>query len=187
MLFGFMNPKYKQESEKVFDSALIRAKDVFPTLFEKDSETKEDRDQKFEAISVFMALYIWSLQQSESNKNVKRFLERIYEEMYDRYDIALREQGVSDVKVGPTIRALAAKFRTRLEDYGDVFLSGNTKSLSDMLLDKKLCGMPAAMSISIKLEAEAKMLKKIDLEGWILHLDHPSTGKYEPHENASES
>lgn len=178
MIFGFFNSKYKQESAKVFDSALERAKNSFPKVFNKESETKEERELKFEAISVYMSLYIWSLQKIDAGK----LLERVYEEMYDRYDIAIREQGVSDVRVGPTIRALAAKFRNRLDVYGDSFSTGETKKLLEELNEKQLCDTQTAVKLSIELEAEAKMLKELSLKDWLKHLKNPKTGLYEPHE-----
>lgn len=183
MLFGLITPKYKQESQWVFDSALARAKAMFPETFTKDSITKEDRDSKFEAISVYMALYVRTLLQMETNpKASHKLLQRVYEEMYDRYDIALREQGVGDVKVGPTVRALAAKFKTRLEKYTAAYQNNASKDIVEVLVEFGLCSKMQAMQLSIRLCAEAKLMQNLSLEQWLQHIKNPTVGAYEPHE-----
>ena len=182
MFFGWKSSKYKQESELVFNSAVFRAENAFNDLFAQASSSKEIREQKFEAISVFLCLYIWSLQKHESVKKYHTLLERIYETMFDRYDVAVREQGVSDVRVGPTIRALASKFRGRMDVYGESFENKDGKELASRIAEKGICSEAMAKQLAITLIVEAQKIQNMDWDAWFAHLEHPVTGKYEPHE-----
>jgi hypothetical protein len=51
------------------------------------------------------------------------------EAMFDDFDINLREQGVSDIRVGPEVRKLAAAFNGRQLRYFEAFSTGKPKDL----------------------------------------------------------
>lgn len=186
MIFNFFKPAKSVYTEEVFKSALAQAQKTFPNRFNVETATVEERREKFEGISIFMALYTWYLKE-EGSKDATKLSQDSYDHMFDLYEIALREQGVADVRVGPEVKKLAAAFHGRLESYGAAFSEADTAKLTESLIRNHVCDKPKAMGLSIALISEARKMKSQNLKDWISNLKNLQKGIYEPKEYVEEN
>lgn len=181
MIFNFLKPSQNKQANEVFNSALAQAKNMFPDRFMHDSTTVEQRREKFEAISIYMALYAWYLKE-EGSKQAKKLSQDAYDYMFDLYEIALREQAVADMRVGPEVKKLASAFHGRLDSYGKSFSKGDTAMLSQGFVRNHVCGKEKAMGLSISIISEAKKMQEQSLESWLDNLKNLQKGANEPKE-----
>lgn len=186
MIFNFLKPAKSDRTEEVFKSALAQARKTFPNRFNVESATVEARRQKFEGISIFMALYTWYLKE-EGSATATKLSQDSYDHMFDLYEIALREQGVADVRIGPEVKKLAAAFHGRLESYGTAFSEGDTAKLTESLIRNHVCDKQKAMALSIALISEARKMKTQNFEEWVANLTNLQKGVYEPKEYIEEN
>tara|TARA_R110000868_G_scaffold190862_2_gene434965 strand:- start:30549 stop:31124 length:576 start_codon:yes stop_codon:yes gene_type:complete len=186
MIFNIFNRHIDRNTTKVFESALAQAKNTFPQRFKNETSSVEERREKFEAIAIFMALYAWYLK-GEGSKRARGLSQAAYDHMFDTFEVALREQGVSDVRIGPEVKKLAAAFHGRLVSYGEAFEMGNTALLSESFVRNSVCDKAKAMSISIVLISEARKMQAQKLENWIESLDNLKKGTFEPREIVMEN
>lgn len=181
MIFNIFKSKQVLNATQVFECALSQAKKSFPNRFLAVSDTVEARRLKFEAISVFMCLYTWYLKE-EGSKQGKKLSQNAYDLMFDRYEVALREQGVSDVRVGPEVKKLASAFTGRLVAYGEAFSKGDSKALFQCFMHNKVCDENKAKALSIELMSEANKMKSQTLTAWFENLENIKQGVYAPKE-----
>lgn len=186
MFFNFLKPFKSEDSKEVFDSAFAQAKKTFPDRFNDESTTVEQRREKFEAISIFMSLYAWYLKEEGSSKATE-ISQQAYDYMFDLYEIALREQGIADVRVGPEVKKLAAAFHGRLESYGAAFSAEDTAKLAESFIRNHVCDKKKAMGLSIALISEARKMHAQSLEGWLENLQNLKKSIYEPREFVEEN
>lgn len=181
MIFNIFKRRADRNTTKVFESAVAQARNTFPERFKVESETVDTRRDKFEAIAIYMTLYAWYLK-DEGSKHAKKLSQDTYDFMFDNFEIALREQGVSDVRIGPEVKKLAAAFHGRLVSYGEAFDDSSTAKLSESFLRNSVCDKSQAMSLSIALIAEARKMQSQNMEVWISNLENLSKGANEPKE-----
>ena len=181
MIFNIFNKGTVLNPTQVFECAFAQSQKEFPNRFEEDSETVEQRRLKFEAISIFMSLYTWYLKE-EGSKKAKQLSQDAYDYMFDRFEIALREQGVSDVRIGPEVKKLASAYTGRMLSYADAFKDGDSKALLESLIKNQVCDDSKAKLLSIKLVTEAQKMLGQTLEEWYQNLDNLKKGTYEPKE-----
>lgn len=115
---------------KVYREVLRQAKAFAPTRFNAPSTTKEERYAKFEVIALLMAYAMW---QARNNPDTKEQATLAQDAMFDDFEVNLREQGVSDMRVGPEVRKLAAAFAGRQQRYFDAFSTGKATDLEQAL------------------------------------------------------
>lgn len=185
MFLNFLKPSQSPQTKEIFNSALAQAKKTFPQRFEMETRDAEHRRQKFEAISIFMALYAWYLK-TEGSKTAGQLSQQAYDHMFDMYEIAMREQGVSDVRVGPEVKKLAAAFHGRLESYTKAFDAGDTAQLAEGFVRNHVCEREKAMGLSIAIISEARQMEKQDLDAWLANLKNLQKSIYEPKEFLAE-
>lgn len=116
-------------AQSVYSWALESAQKRFPARFDGISQDKNQRIQKFEAISVYMTMALWFLHQTGDDE----LAQEAYDTMFADFDGALREQGVSDIRVGPEIRKLSAAFQGRMVHYGEAYTGHDNKMLAAAL------------------------------------------------------
>lgn len=113
---------------------LSNAKQITPSRFEKDSHTKDDRIRKFEAIAVSASYAFW---QMNKDAEVNAKAQDLYDHMFDQFEIAMREQGVSDVRIGPEVRKFSSAFDGRRVNYTEAFDGKDLKNLEKSLLNNE--------------------------------------------------
>ena len=122
----FQNRQTAQTGASIYQWALASAQHTLPERFNTPSKTPEERRLRFEAIAAFMAL---KLTQTPEVKNQKAAIEA----MINDFDGALREAGISDLKVGKEIRAYAAAFNGRWQAYKQALSARNPAALEEAL------------------------------------------------------
>lgn len=186
MIFNFLKPSKDTHTQEVFKSALAQAQKTFPERFAMETKTVEQRREKFEGISIFMALYTWYLKE-ESSKEAKGLSQNAYDHMFDSYEISLREQGIADVRIGPEVKKLAAAFHGRLLSYGEAFSEFNTAKLADSFVRNHVCTKEQSLALSISIISEARKMEAQTLEDWLSNLQNLQKGLYEPKEYVEEN
>ena len=181
MIFNIFKRQIDLNTTKVFESAMSQAANTFPERFGEETNSVEERHSKFEVISIFMALYAWYLK-GEGSKTATNLSQDAYDHMFDTFEVALREQAVSDVRVGPEVKKLAAAFSGRLVSYGEALEGGNTSALAESFVRNHVCDKPKAMGLSISLVSEAKKMQGQTLDEWLDNLNNLKKGAYEPRE-----
>jgi len=170
-LFNFFKKATPDDTQLVVEWVLTRARQTFPDYFESTSEDERARILRFEAISVHMALALWYLK--KRGADYAKLSQRVHDELFDRFDVSLREQGVSDVKVGREIKKFAAAFRGRLKSYDEAFDAMDVRLMGEGLSRNLVCSDTVAMGKAINYIAEAKRLSEMDKENWLETLgDH---------------
>jgi hypothetical protein len=133
---------------KIYAEVLRQAKAFAPERFAKPSTTKEDRYSKFEVIALLMAYAMW---QAKNDPDTKDLATLAQEAMFDDFEVNLREQGVSDMRVGPEVRKLAAAFAGRQQRYFTAFSTGKTADLEQALAHNWKVSAPEAKALAKKL------------------------------------
>lgn len=181
MIFNIFKRGTVLNPTQVFECAFAQSMKAFPKRFKDESDTVEQRRLKFEAISIFMSLYAWYLKE-EGSKQASNLSQDAYDYMFDRFEIALREQGVSDVRIGPEVKKLASAFTGRLMSYGEAFKAGDAKALFESLQKNQVCDEQKAKGLSIELVSEAQKMLSQNLDEWYKNLNNLKKGIYEPKE-----
>lgn len=96
---------------------LTRAADVFASRFAEPSTTVAERILRFEAIALFGALVAWRYEKAGDIATRDAF----FQHMFADFDAAMREKGVSDLKVGKEVKKLASAFYGRMSAYTPAF------------------------------------------------------------------
>lgn len=126
----FFKPQVPGYQNHLYAQVLASAKLLAPQRFAIPSLTKEDRYAKFEVIALVMAYLMW---QARADPDQKDRAILAMEAMFDDFDINLREQGVSDIRVGPEVRKLAAAFNGRQQRYFAAFEAKIDRPLTEAL------------------------------------------------------
>lgn len=134
---------------KLYAEVLAQAKAFAPERFATPSTTKEDRYAKFEVIALVMSQLMW---QARLDPETKIHATAAMEAMFDDFDINLREQGVSDIRIGPEVRKLAAAFNGRQQRYFEAFSTGKAKDLEAALAHNWKVSAPEAKALTKKLK-----------------------------------
>jgi len=134
---------------KLYAEVLKLAKSFAPERFTSPSSTKEDRYAKFEVIALLMSHLMW---QARLDPETKIRATAAMEAMFDDFDISLREQGVSDIRVGPEVRKLAAAFNGRQQRYFEAFSTGKAKDLEAALAHNWKISASEAKALAKKLK-----------------------------------
>ena len=172
-------PQATDASAQIVNWSICRARQTFPQQFAKPSDNDEQRQQKFEIITVFMAMAFWYLSKDKQNQDLSQ---ASHDHLFDNFEVALREQGVSDVKLAGKIRKLADTFQQRMVSYKEDFEQHNTSALSSHLTEYGVCETNEAFSLAISNIAESKKIRDLSLDDWLEYIQNPLPGKYEPHE-----
>lgn len=123
----------KKQAHKLVDWTIATARSHFTSRF-NDEIAQDDttRRQRFEAVCAVAAAVATRLE--EGGLNVKKRQTRFYAaQLFDRFDIAMREGGVGDMSIGPRIRRLASAFYGRWRAYGTALLAADEAALAEAM------------------------------------------------------
>lgn len=141
---GLFGKQDRKAASKIYAWALARAQQHCANRFDAPSKTKDDRRIKFEAISLFMAVAYHSLIKEKQFKLAQYAME----EMFTSFDDALREQGVSDLKVAKEIRVLSGAFNGRLSSYEAGIIEADKALLAEAIKSNKAAENKEVKSLS---------------------------------------
>lgn len=139
---SLFKPAKRAECDSVVQWVLNESGYHFPDLFAEESADKYQREAKFQAISVFFAMALHKL------KDDVELAQQVHDEMFDRFDIAMREQGVADVRVGAEIRKLSSAFQGRMASYTQAFDADSASKLEEALLRNEVADDESAGGIA---------------------------------------
>lgn len=126
----FTRPAAPAVQNKLYAEILHQACILAPQRFAAPSTSKEQRYAKFEAIALVMSALMWQARNDPDHKNRAT---GAMETMFDDFDVNMREQGVSDIRIGPEVRKLAAAFAGRQQRYFDAFSSTKATDLEQAI------------------------------------------------------
>lgn len=105
-------------------------------LFSKFS-IPDDFDGRMEALSLHLGILIDDL--SRRDENAGKLSQAIYDVMVDDFDVALREEGLSDTGVSRRIKPMAKLVLSRAKQYGEALQNmNNEENVTE--ITKKFCG-----------------------------------------------
>ncbi|MGI9461988.1 MAG: ubiquinol-cytochrome C chaperone family protein [Alphaproteobacteria bacterium] len=88
---------------------------------------KDNTESRLNLLAIFLAIVLLEMADKKLRQAI---LNRVVYEIDDSY----RQEGVHDMVVGKRVKALTAKLYARLFRYHKVFLSGNKKNLTKLLI-----------------------------------------------------
>lgn len=121
-------PQIDVSIDEVVSWVLLNSRSYFPQTFSVESQNKWQREHKFQCIAVFMVLAIGKL------KGYGEFSQLFHDKMFDLFDIAMREQGVADVRIGAEVRKLSSAFQGRFDSYMQALEAGDEQALAEAFL-----------------------------------------------------
>ncbi len=128
MFFHWLKHYGKQApgATAVVDTVFTQARAAAPAVFAADSFQDTARKAKFEHMCPFLAQTLAHLPAGQGAQQRRAILEA----MIDRIEIGLREAAVSDMKVGPEVRAYAAALNGRMQRYVPLVQANNWPELT---------------------------------------------------------
>lgn len=136
------------DQNSLYIEVLDQAQLLAPQRFMQPSITPLQRYAKFEVIALLMAYLMW---QAKENPATKDLTTLAMEAMFDDFDVNLREQGMSDIRVGPEVRKLAAAFNGRQQHYFEAFGAGQAAPLVHAIAHNWKITLPEAKALVKKL------------------------------------
>lgn len=127
--FGFLKPRQYQNDTVTLVKNV--AENAYPLLFQTPSTTDEERQQKFEVLSVFMIVALHAYMCA----GAKRKAQQAFDSYFHHLEAALREQGMGDVTVSKTMKKFIAAFNGRITRYHDYIDIQNWDFLYEAFLD----------------------------------------------------
>lgn len=100
-------------------------------VFYIDFSVPDTVEGRFEMVALHAVLTMRRLK--NQTPETKDFGQRVFDVMFDDMDQAMREMGVSDLKVGDKIRALAESYFGRIAAYEDGLAMSNNALLCDVI------------------------------------------------------
>lgn len=138
-MFGFFKRKNPAaiQGQSLFEEALNQAQAHGKAFFASLTPTDDDqlRQQRFEVISLFMAVLLWRM---KGDKTLINTAQAAYDTMFLSFDRSLREGGVGDMGVSHRIKKYAQAFHGRLESYGKALDKGEKELLAALAHNMKL-------------------------------------------------
>lgn len=186
MFFKYFNQrKYRKKADIIVGSIIDSARSAFPKTFQKETENEQERIRKFEIISLYAIVVLWVLSRlNEEGEAVKGLSQAIHDTLFDRFDSALREQGIADIRVGSEIKKLASAFQGRMLRYTDAWTAGDDEGFKQSLLRNNVVQSESeAEDLSVQLYDYIQRVNKNSLEEFFLAFQESDISK--PLEKAS--
>ncbi len=117
--------KYAAEADFVCNGILTLAGESFPWAYSADFADKQRHQARFEAIS-FVAISFMT-----AFKDQTGLCQAVHDKLFDRFDMALREQGVGDIAMSHRMKKYAAAFAGRLSRYTELLTAGDVEALGE--------------------------------------------------------
>ena len=151
----------EKQAQDIYVHCLDMAKNQFQERFQTPSRTEADRWHRFEGIAIPVCVALWRLKQNQSLD----LAQAVHDAMFRDFELALREGGVADLKVGKHVRQLASAFHGRLQSYGAALDADKSADLSAALVRNQACAPEEA-------KAAAKWMITLAKNGQFPHISH---------------
>jgi len=108
-----------RDARKVYRKTMEKSRD---TVFYADGLCPDTTDGRMEILCLHLATIMFVLR--GHGKTGSQLSQAIYDVMVDDFDVALREEGLSDAGVVRRIKPMAKMFFARSKSYADAFCEG---------------------------------------------------------------
>ena len=125
-LFGLLGgKKYERAGYGLYTHAVTAARDP---VFYQHLQVPDTLDGRFDMVGLYVFLVIHRLR-NEGNTG-KALGQAVFDAMFHDMDFNLRELGVSDMRVGKTMKAMWEAFHGRSANYAAPLLAGDEPALA---------------------------------------------------------
>ncbi|WP_371397629.1 ubiquinol-cytochrome C chaperone family protein [Fretibacter rubidus] len=128
-LFGGGNNAAKTDAERIYRTLMGAARN--PAFYGAD-KALDNYDGRIDVLTLHLSVVLHAL--NDHAEQGKRLSQAIYEIMRDDFDVALREEGLSDTGVMKRIKPMIRLFYTRIKAYTDAFIAGERKAALEAAL-----------------------------------------------------
>ena len=119
----------RNAAKRLYDVIVARAREI---VFYRDWGVPDTVDGRFDNILCHVALTIGRLQSAEPGGI--QLAQTLFDVMFKDMDLNLREIGVGDLAVRKHFQRMSKAFNGRVRNYTDVFQSGDTERLKELLV-----------------------------------------------------
>ena len=135
----------------LYAAVLTATQQLFPAVYAHKTTTLPERYRKFECLTWVMSYVLYQLkQQGDTGAGQAQLL---VECMLDDLADNLREQGVSDMRVGPELRKLAAAFNGRAQRYQPLWRPTSQAAMARLMATRLSIEATAAQVLIKRLRA----------------------------------
>ena len=122
-----------KDAKRIYKKVMIQSR---KTEFYGENLCADTTDGRMEILCLHLSTVMFVLR--NHGENGAKLSQAIYDVMIDDFDIALREEGLSDTGVARRIKPLAKMFFTRAKQYADAFdeANANKNALSDLIASR---------------------------------------------------
>lgn len=153
----------KRDARVIYTALLKQSREA---VFYGQDRFPDSYDGRIDVLTLHIALVLEALR--AHGEQGERLSQALFDEMKDDFEVALREEGISDTGVAKRIKPMIRLFYTRVKDYtialneGDVSeIAGNLYSESDTALSEEFLSDVKSFSEAFKLELKARSLGEI--------------------------
>ena len=118
------------DAAKLYGNIMVAAR--HPSLFGA-GKFIDTYDGRIEALTLYMAMIMGRL--GDLGEDGERLRQAIFDKMVDDFDVAMREEGLSDTGISRRIKPMIGLFYTRLKVYTDAFRSDPPKAALQSCLE----------------------------------------------------
>lgn len=112
----------KIDAQRIYDEMMMRSRQP---EFYGEGRVADNYDGRIDVLSLHLSVIIRAL--NVHGEQGKRLAQALYEVMRDDWDVALREEGMSDTGTMKRIKPMIRLFYTRLKAYTDGINAGDIK------------------------------------------------------------
>ena len=117
-LFGGGDNAAKIDAERIYRKLMDAAR---TPAFYGANKAPDNYDGRIDVLTLHLSVVLHAL--GDHGEQGKRLSQAIYEIMRDDFDVALREEGLSDTGVMKRIKPMIRLFYTRIKAYTDAFIA----------------------------------------------------------------
>ena len=152
----------RRDARRIYFRLLEQSRD--PSFF-GDGKFADDYDGRIDVITLHMAVMMERLRYEDADG--KLLNQALFDEMKDDFEIALREEGISDTGVKKRIKPMIGHFYDRLKTYTDAIQSEdpqNELTKAMVLIPASGSQTPAAKAVSDYALSFLEQLKTCDFK-----------------------
>lgn len=157
-ILSYLKPKARPEiidARRIYQRTMQQSRNRAFFGADKFSDTYDGR---METLCLHLSVILHALRQFDVQG--QRLSQAIYDEMVADFDIALREEGLSDTGVSRRIKPLAKMFFERVKAYGDILSQDNSEDFNQEISLQKILVRYLALTHSADIDETISVVKE---------------------------
>lgn len=135
----------RQDARRIYFRLLEQSRSP---LFFGTGRVGDDYDGRIDMLTLHMAIMLFRLRREDEDG--KLLSQALFDEMKDDFEIALREEGISDTGVKKRIKPMISHFYDRVKRYSEAFDSDNPQfAIAAALTDRTMREKPEEFEIRV--------------------------------------